>query len=49
MIERATPEHLPATQLSDRERQHVGLMSREIRRRASALASAAQVRRGSSD
>ena len=42
VIERATPEHLPVTQLSDRERQHVGLMSREIRRRASALASAAR-------
>jgi serine/threonine-protein kinase HipA len=42
VIERATPEHLPAAELSDRERQHVGLMSREIQRRASALASAAR-------
>ena len=42
VIERATPEHLPVTPLSDREQQHVRLMSREVRRRASALASASK-------
>jgi serine/threonine-protein kinase HipA len=39
-IDVATPEHLPDTELTDRE-QHVGLLSREIRRRAGALAAAA--------
>ena len=41
-IELATPEHPPDTQLSDREQQHVRLLSREIRRRAGALAGAAR-------
>jgi hypothetical protein len=40
-IEAAMPEHLPDTELTDREQQHVGLLSREIRRRAGALAAAA--------
>jgi serine/threonine-protein kinase HipA len=44
-IEVATPEHLPDTQLLDREQQHVGLLSREIRRRARALAGAAHAAR----
>ena len=46
VIEHANPEHLPDTQLSDREHQHVGLVSREIRRRANALASAASAAAG---
>jgi hypothetical protein len=40
-IEVATLEHLPETELSDREQQHVSLLSREIRRHAGALAGAA--------
>jgi serine/threonine-protein kinase HipA len=46
VIERATPEHLPDTQLTDLEQQHVRLLSREIRRRAAALAGAAKAAAG---
>ena len=42
VIERATPDHVPETKLTARERQHVALLSREVRRRATALAGAAR-------
>ena len=42
VVERATPEHLPDTQFNNREHQHIGLLGREIRRRATALTATAR-------